>query len=133
MEAAFGVRSITIAIPSAIEQHCQSVHTSSVQRSHGGEWFPTKEGTPDYAKTQMILVGIVIGLLSLTLACMPTRNLNTYWDRENTNVEIPVHETKAVDDMAIESAPRQEHNVPSNEKKADEIEKVEDANHTEKV
>ncbi|KAF2100711.1 MFS general substrate transporter [Rhizodiscina lignyota] len=91
-----------------------------------GERFPTADGTPDYAKTQMILVGIVIALLSLTLACMPTGNINRYWDKEDPNAEIPIHEAKTMDDMAIEPQPREGHNAPYGDKKADEIEQVEE-------
>ncbi|RAK95840.1 MFS general substrate transporter [Aspergillus ibericus CBS 121593] len=54
-----------------------------------GERFPTKDGSPDYARTQMILVGIVIFLLVLTLTLMPLNRLNKSWDREDPNTQIP--------------------------------------------
>ncbi|PYH89944.1 MFS general substrate transporter [Aspergillus ellipticus CBS 707.79] len=54
-----------------------------------GERFPTKDGSPDYARTQMILVGIVIFCLTLTLVLMPLHSLNKSWDREDPNATIP--------------------------------------------
>lgn len=37
----------------------------------------------------------MIGLLSLTLACMPTGKMNKEWDHEDPNQEIPAHEAPA--------------------------------------
>ncbi|PYI01399.1 MFS general substrate transporter [Aspergillus sclerotiicarbonarius CBS 121057] len=54
-----------------------------------GEKFPTKDGSPDYARTQMILVGIVIFCLVLTLTLMPLDRLNKSWDQEDPNTQIP--------------------------------------------
>ncbi|KAI2880153.1 hypothetical protein CBS76997_9920 [Aspergillus niger] len=54
-----------------------------------GERFPTADGSPDYAKTQMILVGIVIFCLVLTLTLMPLNSLNKSWDREDPNATVP--------------------------------------------
>lgn len=62
---------------------------------------------------------------------MPTRNLNKEWDQEDPNREIPPHETKVMDDMAIESIPRQ-NSVPEEELAKDDIKKVEDVSAVEK-
>ncbi|PWY90222.1 MFS general substrate transporter [Aspergillus heteromorphus CBS 117.55] len=62
-----------------------------------GERFPTADGTPNYARTQMILVGIVIFCLTLTLILMPLNQLNKDWDREDPNARIPGVEANEVD------------------------------------
>ncbi|KAH8810934.1 major facilitator superfamily domain-containing protein [Xylogone sp. PMI_703] len=54
-----------------------------------GETYSLPDGTPDYARTQLILVGIMDGLLVLTLALMPKKSLNKDWDMEDPNAEIP--------------------------------------------
>lgn len=62
---------------------------------------------------------------------MPTGNMNKDWDQEDPNKEIPPHETKVMDDMAIESIPR--HNsVPDDDLAKDDIKKVEDVSSAEK-
>ncbi|GAM37291.1 hypothetical protein TCE0_023f07095 [Talaromyces pinophilus] len=54
-----------------------------------GERFPTSDGTPDYGRTQMILVGIVIALLITTLITVPLKSLNKEWDEEDPNAATP--------------------------------------------
>lgn len=36
----------------------------------------------------------MIGLLTLVLVCMPTKSLNTDWDAQDPNLEIPDREVK---------------------------------------
>ncbi|KAJ5522700.1 MFS general substrate transporter [Penicillium frequentans] len=54
-----------------------------------GERFPLSDGTPDYARTQMIVVGVVIFLLVTVLSLMPLKSLNKSWDQEDPNRDIP--------------------------------------------
>ncbi|KAH8652182.1 major facilitator superfamily domain-containing protein [Xylariales sp. PMI_506] len=62
-----------------------------------GEDYPLPNGTPDYARTQMILAGVVIALLFITLSCMPKKNMNLEWDQEDPNQEIPSGERHTKD------------------------------------
>ncbi|KAL4898148.1 hypothetical protein BDV59DRAFT_694 [Aspergillus ambiguus] len=64
-----------------------------------GDDMPLNNGDPNYGRIILILVGIMIGLLSLTLACMPTKNINLEWDLEDPNQPISGGEqpAKAID------------------------------------
>ena len=66
-----------------------------------------------------------IGCLAITLACMPTKNFNKHWDEQDPNAEIPRYETKAIDDMTIDTVPTQTHSAQNGTTSADGIEKVE--------
>jgi len=57
-----------------------------------GEDFPLEDGTPNYARTQMIFAGVLVGLLTLTLTCMPTKTMDVDWDQRDPNATNP--ETK---------------------------------------
>ncbi|CZR66508.1 uncharacterized protein PAC_16409 [Phialocephala subalpina] len=81
MRAAFG--GVAYNLGNAISAIAPTIETKL------GEQFPTKGGTPDYAKTQLILVGICLGLLIICLGLMPLKRLNEDWDIEDPNAEIP--------------------------------------------
>ncbi|KAJ6014211.1 MFS general substrate transporter [Penicillium herquei] len=65
-----------------------------------GERFRTSSGTPDYARTQMGVVGVVIFFLVTVLAIMPLESLNKSWDQEDPNQDIP---TQAVNSYKLEA------------------------------
>ncbi|KAJ5729545.1 MFS general substrate transporter [Penicillium malachiteum] len=65
-----------------------------------GERFRTSSGMPDYARTQMGVVGVVIFFLVMVLAIMPLESLNKSWDQEDPNQDIP---TQAVNSYKLEA------------------------------
>lgn len=81
MKAAFG--GVAYNLGNAISAIAPTIETKL------GEQFLTKGGTPDYAKTQLILVGICLGLLIICLGLMPLKRLNEDWDIEDSNAEVP--------------------------------------------
>ncbi|KAE8446019.1 hypothetical protein EG329_012658 [Mollisiaceae sp. DMI_Dod_QoI] len=81
MRAAFG--GVAYNLGNAISSIAPTIETKL------GERFPTANGTPDYAKTQLILIAICLGLLIICLGLMPLKRLNEDWDIENPNEEIP--------------------------------------------
>ncbi|CAL5870428.1 uncharacterized protein PFLUO_LOCUS4664 [Penicillium psychrofluorescens] len=87
IRAAFG--GVTYNLGNAISSVSPTIETKL------GDDLPLKSGVPDYGRIILILVGITIGLLSLTLACMPTKNVNLEWDQEDPNQTIPAHEAPA--------------------------------------
>ncbi|CRG87020.1 Putative sialic acid transporter [Talaromyces islandicus] len=66
-----------------------------------GEKFPTPDGGPDYGRTQMILVGIVICFLVVTLVSMPLKSLNKAWDEVDPNMAIPTGDNNQKADMEM--------------------------------
>ncbi|KAI1425234.1 major facilitator superfamily domain-containing protein [Xylaria sp. FL1777] len=62
-----------------------------------GEENPLPNGKANYGRTILILAGTLIGILSLTLACMPRKNLNMDWDMQDPNqIEPSNQDTKSV-------------------------------------
>ncbi|OAA54606.1 Major facilitator superfamily domain, general substrate transporter [Niveomyces insectorum RCEF 264] len=57
-----------------------------------GKDYPLPNGTPNYGREILTLAGILIGLLTLTLACMPTKNVNMEWDLVDPNQIDPAQE-----------------------------------------
>ncbi|KAI5920239.1 major facilitator superfamily domain-containing protein [Camillea tinctor] len=88
IRAAFG--GVAYNLGNAISSFAPTVETKL------GEEVPLPNGTPDYGQTQMILVGVMIGLLCLVLACMPTRSMNMEWDTQDPDQIIPSKE-KAIE------------------------------------
>ncbi|GAD98097.1 hypothetical protein ANI_1_1346144 [Paecilomyces variotii No. 5] len=83
IRGAFG--GVTYNLGNAISSIAPTIETKM------GDDLLTKEGTPDYGRIILILAGIVIGLLALTIGCMPTANVNEDWDHEDPNKETPTH------------------------------------------
>lgn len=83
IRAAFG--GVTYNLGNAVSSIAPTIETKL------GEQWPTPEGKPDYGRIQLILTGVLIGLLTITLACMPTKNVNLEWDLEDPNQVIPGH------------------------------------------
>ncbi|KAI1490525.1 major facilitator superfamily domain-containing protein [Biscogniauxia mediterranea] len=81
IRAAFG--GVAYNLGNAISSFAPTVETKL------GEEVPLPNGTPDYGRTQMILVGIMIGLLCLVLACMPTKSMDMEWDVQDPDKMIP--------------------------------------------
>ena len=93
MRAAFG--GVAYNIGNAVSSVAPTIETSL------GERFATADGKPDYARTQLILVAIVIVLFATTLALMPLKRLNKEWDHIDPNMVIPsiVTESKTLAEM----------------------------------
>ncbi|CAK7228177.1 hypothetical protein SBRCBS47491_006815 [Sporothrix bragantina] len=83
IRAAFG--GVTYNLGNAVSSIAPTIETKL------GEEWPLPSGKPDYGRIQLILTGVLIGLLTLTLACMPTKNVNLEWDLEDPNQVIPGH------------------------------------------
>ncbi|RFU33115.1 hypothetical protein B7463_g3225, partial [Scytalidium lignicola] len=81
MRAAFG--GVAYNLGNAISAIAPTIETKL------GETYSLPDGTPDYARTQLILVGIVLGFLIIFLGIMPSKSLNKNWDMEDPNAEIP--------------------------------------------
>jgi len=90
MRAAF--TGVSYNIGNAVSSIAPTIETSL------GERFPLPDGTPNYARTEMILVGIMIGLLAICLFSMPLKSLNAEWDQEDPNSAIPDHDKPQVKD-----------------------------------
>ncbi|XDG05667.1 hypothetical protein ABKA04_005282 [Annulohypoxylon sp. FPYF3050] len=84
IRAAFG--GVVYNLGNAISSIAPTIETTL------GNDLPTENNTPDYGRIILILVGIMVGLLSLTLACMPTKNVDVEWDQQDPNQVIPDHE-----------------------------------------